>query len=125
MKLNLNPKEFLSLYNVLRDAVAGNGTIQMEDEKQVQQLYNRLRACLISSLSKDGPIGSDSELFVRWQEKEAEKIASLRTQYEKQLEDKEVDNERDLMSEFSTEDDGHREYPKRVSVQKGDKGKRR
>jgi hypothetical protein len=125
MKLNLNPKEFLSLYNILRDATAGNGTIQSEDEKQVQQLYNRLRACLISSLSKEGPIGSDSELFARWQEKEAEKIAILRAQYEKQHEDKDLDDTRDLIDEFSTEDDGHREYPKRVSVQKGDKGKRR
>jgi hypothetical protein len=50
MKLNLHAKELLALHNLLKGALSTSAEGD-PDAATLQQVYNRLRACIITSLS--------------------------------------------------------------------------
>lgn len=53
MKLNINSKELLALHNLLRDSTTYERPSYpgSDDDVQLSQLYNRVKACLIAALS--------------------------------------------------------------------------
>jgi hypothetical protein len=77
MKLNLHPKEFLALYNLLSvNRSAGS------DEVHLQEIYNRMRACIVSALSTKGVPGSDDLIFDSWEKSQKKKINELQQKNE-------------------------------------------
>lgn len=89
MKLNINPKELLALYNVLYERFDGGQAHDLSDYKaddptgndavQLKQVYNRLRAILIAGLTNPNksvdPVDS-------WLKHEQAKIDDLKQQNE-------------------------------------------
>ena len=74
MKLNLHPKEFLALYNLLsiqRSAAA--------DDPALQLVYSRMKACIVSALTKCGEVDSDAA-FSGWEKNQKKKIDALKEQ---------------------------------------------
>lgn len=72
MKLNLHPKEFLALYNLLsiqRSAAAEDPTLQL--------VYNRMKACIISALSKRSGDDTGDDPFDVWEKNQKKKIDEL------------------------------------------------
>ncbi len=61
MKLNVNAKELVALHNMLHEKFSQHGQEfaaddpRGADESQLRQVYNRVRACIISSLSEKQP----------------------------------------------------------------------
>lgn len=88
MKLNINPKELLALYNALYERFDGRHTAYDEckaedsgsppsDDAHLRQVYNRLRAILVAGLTNPGkavdPVDS-------WLKHEQDKIDRLNDQ---------------------------------------------
>jgi len=80
MKLNLNAKELLALHNLLyeRFEACYDGSRYKEDDPrgsadaQLRQVYSRLKACVINSLT-----GKAVDPFDAWSEREQQKIDKL------------------------------------------------
>jgi len=77
MKLNLHPKEFLALYNLLSVHKPVG-----PDEVPLQEVYNRMRSCIISALSAKGIPGSDDSIFDSWEKVQKKKIDELQQKNE-------------------------------------------
>lgn len=81
MKLTISAKELLALHNLLRDNLKFNGMkmddTQSSEEEPLRQVYGRIRACVLSSLSNKlvDPIDN-------WFDREQAKIDALRDQNE-------------------------------------------
>lgn len=78
MKLNLNAKEFLALYNLLHASNCNDGEFKKGDDQDavhLQQVHNRLRACMISALT-----GKETDPVEAWAMREQAKIDALREQ---------------------------------------------
>ena len=78
MKLNLHPKEFLAIYSMLE----GQRHAGFE-ESSLQEVYNRMRACIISALSSKGFSGSDDATLDAWEKLQKKKIDELNNKNEK------------------------------------------
>jgi len=77
VKLNVNAKEFLALYNLLHQRIEIDDDRQYEgDEVQLHQIYGRMKSCLISSLSSD----KHEDVFGTWFTQEKAKIDKLNEQ---------------------------------------------
>lgn len=76
MKLNINAKELLALYNVLYERFDAERTTRSvedsSDDVQLRQVYNRLKACLVSALTNKGTDPLDAFL-----QREQQKIDDL------------------------------------------------
>lgn len=80
MKLNINPKELLALYNVLYDRFDGSryderkleDDEESSDETQLRQVYNRIKACIMASLQNKAV-----DPFESWEQGQKAKIAKL------------------------------------------------
>jgi hypothetical protein len=78
MKLNINAKELLALYNLLHAKVeAGQEAGDEGDDVQLRQVYNRLRAIIVAGLTSKAVDPVDS-----WLKHEQEKIDDLNQQNE-------------------------------------------
>jgi hypothetical protein len=85
MKLNINAKELLALYNVLYERFEVDSPMKefMEEDprgqthEQLRQLYNRVKACLVASLTNRMIDPLDS-----WLEGQRRKIDQLNDQNE-------------------------------------------
>jgi len=86
MKLNINPKELLALYNVLyeRYESCAGGTCYKEDDERaaadtnLHELYKRVKACIIASLTNKMVDPLDS-----WMEGQQRRIGELHDQNDK------------------------------------------
>ena len=89
MKLNINPKELLALYNALYDRFDGPNAHDVceykEDDPragdavQLKQVYNRLRAIIVAGLTNPGKVVDPVE---SWLKHEQEKVDKLNDQNE-------------------------------------------
>lgn len=76
MKLNVNPKELLALYNLLHAKVEQRLEVNDEgDDVHLRQVYNRLRAITIAALTNKAIDPVDS-----WLKHEQEKVNRLNSQ---------------------------------------------
>lgn len=76
MKLNVNPKELLALYNLLHTKVGQNQEVSDEgDGVHLRQVYNRLRAIIVAGLINKAVDPVDS-----WLKHEQEKVNRLNDQ---------------------------------------------
>jgi hypothetical protein len=82
MKLNVNAKELLALYNVLYDRFDGptrpDGCVGDSDAAQLEQVYHRIRSIILGSLSNKQ--ADPNELFDKWASQEQAKIDRLAKQ---------------------------------------------
>ena len=74
MKLNLHPKEFLALYNLLSIQQAAAA-----DDPTLQLIHNRMKAIIITSLTKCGDSDTDNA-FYGWEKNQKKKINELKEQ---------------------------------------------
>lgn len=74
MKLNINPKELLALYNLLGQSL-GQPDDRGDDGVQLRQLHGRLRAIIIAGLTNKTIDPVDS-----WLKHEQEKVNRLNSQ---------------------------------------------
>ena len=72
MKFNVSPKEFLSLYNLLHVRLLDR-TIPVDTFQQ--EVYNRMKAWIIASLTSKGDAANPADL---WFEQQEAKIENLR-----------------------------------------------
>lgn len=85
MKLNINAKELLALYNVLYERFDGRQAYDTKaegeatDETQLRQVYNRLRAIIVAGLTNPGKVVDPVD---SWLKHEAAKIDDLQKQNE-------------------------------------------
>ncbi len=80
MKLNLHPKEFLSLYSLLEQQIRDE--FDTPTDPSLKEVYNRMRSYLISTLGRrDDGLVEDS--FDVWEREQKKKIADLESQNEK------------------------------------------
>lgn len=70
MKLNVNAKELLALHNMLYQRCR---PARIAVDPNLMQVYNRIRACIISSLG-----GNEADQFNAWMSKEQGKISELK-----------------------------------------------
>ena len=119
MKLNINAKELLALYNVLYERFDGTNTAFDEspgdsDHVQLKQVYTRLRAILIAGVTNPGkqldPIDS-------WLGHEQRKIDGL-TQQNEQLKAAAANPDqfialKDILNDDDDEIPGDLPYPKK------------
>lgn len=80
MKFNLNPRELLAVHNLLQRHLTNNDR-STNDDVQLDQVYNRLRACLLSALSDDAKVDRmslDDKLSL-WLKQQRTKVDSLTT----------------------------------------------
>lgn len=78
MKLNINPKELLALYNLLHAKVEQGQEVGAEgDDVQLRQIHGRLRAIIIAGLTGKAVDPVDS-----WLKHEQEKVDRLNDQNE-------------------------------------------
>ena len=75
MKLNLHPKEFLAVYNLLNSCAS-----DCADYVHIQEARNRMRSYLLSALSKKETDTPDDVLFALWEKTQNEKINNLKKQ---------------------------------------------
>lgn len=76
MKLNVNPKELLALYNLLHARVEQRQEVSEEgDDVHLRQVYNRLRAIIVAGLTNKAVDPVDS-----WLKHEQEKVNRLNDQ---------------------------------------------
>jgi len=77
MKLNLHPKEFLALYNMIQRQPHLEG--KEVDDVALHEVHNRMRACLISALlhRRDD---DDDIMFDAWEQSQRKKIEELTIQ---------------------------------------------
>jgi uncharacterized protein YukE len=126
MKLNISAKELLALHNMLFERYAypqacdarkyeednphNQGSDRgAADEVQLRQVYNRLRACIVGSLS-----GKAVDAFEAWQANEQTKIDQLNNELDNVKQDQ-THLARTLMPEDIAEGDDFStlEYPRR------------
>lgn len=80
VKLNLHPKEFLSLYSLLEQQIRDE--FDTPTDPSLKEIYNRMRSYLISTLGRrDDGLVEDS--FDVWEREQKAKIADLESQNEK------------------------------------------
>lgn len=104
MKLNLNAKEFLALYNNLYEHV----TVAANTDPQLKELFNRVKACIVTSLSaKDEP--PLEELYFMGQR---EKIDQLKQKNE------EISRSVTILTDDANDPVVATEYPRKVSIAK-------
>ena len=72
MKLNINPKEFLALYNLLHSIVDDDSKLE-GDMVNLSQVHGRMKAYMLSSLASGGQDPVDA-----WFEREQTKINDLK-----------------------------------------------
>lgn len=122
MKLNLNSKELLALHNLLyeRFEACYNGKEYHDDdprasaEAQLKQVYSRLKACIVNSLT-----GKCVDPFDSWAEKEQQKIDKLNEALDDvkkssaDLANAKVADDPDFFVPLSEENWDMPEYPKR------------
>lgn len=76
MKLNVNPKELLALYNLLHARVEQSREVSdVGDDVHLRQVYNRLRAIIVAGLTNKVVDPVDS-----WLKHEKEKVERLNDQ---------------------------------------------
>jgi hypothetical protein len=118
MKLNINAKELLALHNLLYErfdsSMGGTtykeGDARANDDAQLQQVYNRVKACIVGALTNKAVDPLDA-FFQR----EQAKIDDLTTQNESLKEvAKEVFNPQQILT--ADDDDGPElpQYPRKV-----------
>lgn len=84
MKLNINAKELLALHNLLYEKFEGaqgdgpfrhfkEGDDRAAPDAHLRQVYSRLKACIVNSLSS----GKAVDPFDAWAEKEQQKLDKL------------------------------------------------
>jgi len=130
MKLNLNAKELLALHNLLFERFDGNNAgdrcyPETAEHVQLKQVYGRVKACIINSLSGNHSPGTvplnevEAGAFDAWVASEQAKIEKLKVQNERLKNEVESDF-------FSVVDDpDYKEYPrsKVASYQRGSQQK--
>jgi len=120
MKLNINARELLALYNVLYERFEAGGVRCDDDEElkpsstddQLRQLYNRIKACLVTSLSTKMVDPLDN-----WLEGQRRKIGQLEEQngaVAEQARQLAADKKVVVMSAGDDEADVHHAYPRRA-----------
>jgi hypothetical protein len=83
MKLNINAKELLALHNLLYEKFEGShdegyprlfkeGDERAGPDAQLRQVYSRLKACIVNSLT-----GKAVDPFDAWAEREQQKLDKL------------------------------------------------
>ena len=72
MKLNLHPKEFLALYNLLHTVPLDN-----PDQVNLSEVRNRMKSYAISALAKKELDPPDDVLLKVWENNQKEKINNL------------------------------------------------
>lgn len=113
MRLNLNAKEFLALYNNLYEHVNGASNV----DPQLRELFNRVRACIIAGLSgKESP--SLEELYLTGQHEKIERLKNQNAAINKDL-SKTVS----ILTEDADDPVISPEYPRKVSIAKGTRRK--
>lgn len=76
MKLNLHPKEFLALYNLLEE----HKHVDFEDNS-LREVYNRMRSYIVASLSLRDEDQTESSMDA-WFKVQQKKIAELKEKNE-------------------------------------------
>lgn len=110
MKLNMNAKEFLAIYNVLYEH-----TTTETIDPLLKEVFNRMRACIISSLSsRDTP--PLEELYFNNQK---EKIMSLQQKNDEIKKD--MAKHVPIMMDDENDPVLPPEYPRKISMAKGQK----
>lgn len=72
MKLNLHPKEFLAVYNLLNSVTPDN-----PDHVHLQEVRNRMRSYTISALTRKELDPPDDVLLNLWEKTQKDKISEL------------------------------------------------
>ena len=74
MKLNLHPKEFLCLYNLLEDQRRAGF-----EEPPLQEVHNRMKSYIVTALSRCSEVDIDN-VFMGWEKNQKKKIDDLNEQ---------------------------------------------
>jgi len=123
MKLNLNAKELLALHNLLFERFDGNNAgdrcyPETAEHVQLKQVYGRVKACIINSLSGNHSPGTvplnevEADAFDAWVAHEQAKIDDLKVQNEKLKFGVDIGamSEADFLS--VVDDPDYKEYPR-------------
>jgi hypothetical protein len=108
MKFNVSPKEFLSLYNLLHVRLLDR-TIPVDTFQQ--EVYNRMKAWIIASLTSKGDAANPADL---WFEQQEAKIENLRKKsVQEYIDEGSVQPCQTIMSDDDDTGAAPRNYPKK------------
>lgn len=111
MKLNLNAKEFLALYNNLYEHTVGAGST----DPHLKEVFNRMKSCIVSALSaRDQSALELEQLYFKGQR---EKIDRLKDR------NKEISKTLTILTEDVDDPVMPSDYPRKVSIVKGHRKK--
>lgn len=84
MKLNINPKELLALYNALYERFEGPEGRDVSEYKeddpragdavQLKQVYNRLRAIIVAGLTNPGKVVDPVDSWLKHEQEKVDKL---------------------------------------------------
>ena len=75
MKLNINTKELLALYNILLLVVDQTKDVTTGDLLELRNLHNRIKSIIIATLSKNDKPIDEFDAWVKGQRQKIEKLA--------------------------------------------------